>query len=83
MVSSPDASGAQDETKSQASRSKGIKTLGDINTACCAEGALRQRLETAGVVAAWFFLNISIASSTKWIFVHGNICIKDGSHAGA
>lgn len=35
-----------------------------------------RRLETAAVVISWFVLNISIASSTKWIFVKGSICIQ-------
>eukprot|EP00913_Durusdinium_trenchii_P035514 g33234.t1 len=38
---------------------------------------VRRRLETAVVVISWFALNISIASSTKWIFVKGSICIED------
>ena len=33
-------------------------------------------LETAAVVISWFVLNISISSSTKWIFVNGSICIE-------
>ena len=32
--------------------------------------------ETAAVVASWFVLNITIASSTKWILVHGSICFQ-------
>lgn len=31
-------------------------------------------IETAGVVVSWFVLNIAIGSSTKWIFVAGQIC---------
>lgn len=34
--------------------------------------------ETALVVLAWFALNISIASSTKWIFLYGQICDVGG-----
>ncbi|CAJ1347255.1 unnamed protein product, partial [Effrenium voratum] len=36
-----------------------------------------KQLETGLVVISWFVLNISIASSTKWIFVQGKICIQD------
>jgi len=42
-----------------------------------AQSALRQQLETAAVVCSWFALNITIASSTKWIFEYGTICIED------
>ncbi|CAE7831248.1 unnamed protein product [Symbiodinium microadriaticum] len=38
------------------------------------QGTWRRQLETAAVVTSWFVLNITIASSTKWIFVHGRIC---------
>eukprot|EP00931_Biecheleriopsis_adriatica_P073586 TRINITY_DN47842_c0_g1_i1.p1 TRINITY_DN47842_c0_g1~~TRINITY_DN47842_c0_g1_i1.p1 ORF type:complete len:394 (+),score=59.22 TRINITY_DN47842_c0_g1_i1:111-1184(+) len=38
--------------------------------------SFRRTAETVAVVLAWFALNISIASSTKWIFVDGNICIE-------
>ncbi|CAE7244890.1 unnamed protein product [Symbiodinium sp. CCMP2592] len=41
------------------------------------QGTWRRQLETAAVVSSWFVLNITIASSTKWIFVHGKICIQD------
>ncbi|OLP80667.1 putative sugar phosphate/phosphate translocator [Symbiodinium microadriaticum] len=41
------------------------------------QGTWRRQLETAAVVTSWFVLNIAIASSTKWIFVHGNICFQD------
>ncbi|CAE7532022.1 unnamed protein product [Symbiodinium natans] len=41
------------------------------------QGNWQRQLETAAVVTSWFILNITIASSTKWIFVHGNICIQD------
>ncbi|CAE7241594.1 unnamed protein product [Symbiodinium sp. CCMP2592] len=41
------------------------------------KGAWRRQLETAAVVTSWFVLNITIASSTKWIFVHGRICLQD------
>ncbi|CAE7589302.1 unnamed protein product [Symbiodinium pilosum] len=44
---------------------------------CCCQGALWHQLETVAVVTSWFILNITIASSTKWIFVHGKICIQD------
>lgn len=30
--------------------------------------------ETLAVVLSWFFLNIAMASSTKWIYVYGQIC---------
>lgn len=35
-----------------------------------------KKAETALVVASWFFLNIAMASSTKWIFVYGQICTE-------
>lgn len=38
------------------------------------DGGARRRLETFGVVLAWFVLNIAMGSSTKWIFVYGVIC---------
>ncbi|CAE7613860.1 unnamed protein product [Symbiodinium sp. CCMP2456] len=41
------------------------------------QGTWRRQLETAAVVTSWFVLNIAIASSTKWIFVHGKICFQD------
>eukprot|EP00439_Symbiodinium_sp_Y106_P069365 s2915_g11.t3 len=41
------------------------------------KGAWRRQLETAAVVTSWFVLNITIVSSTKWIFVHGRICLQD------
>ena len=44
---------------------------------CFSQGAWRRQLETAAVVTSWFVLNITIASSTKWIFVHGRICLQD------
>ena len=47
------------------------------HTSSCAQGNWQRQLETAAVVTSWFILNITIASSTKWIFVHGNICIQD------
>ena len=33
-------------------------------------------LATAAVVISWFVLNISMSSSTKWIFVNGRICVE-------
>lgn len=33
-------------------------------------------METALVVISWFILNIAIGTSTKWIFVFGNICVR-------
>lgn len=34
-------------------------------------------LHTAAAVLSWFILNIAMASSTKWIFLYGNICRED------
>lgn len=31
-------------------------------------------LVTLGVVSAWFVLNVAMGSSTKWLYLHGNIC---------
>lgn len=39
----------------------------------------RQGMETAGVVISWFFLNIAMGSSTKWLFIHGVVCPDEGS----
>ena len=38
----------------------------------------RQRLETLLVILLGFALNISMAISTKWIFVHGDLCNVNG-----
>ena len=38
----------------------------------------RQRLETVAVILLGFALNISMAISTKWIFVHGDLCNVNG-----
>ncbi|CAE8689113.1 unnamed protein product [Polarella glacialis] len=35
------------------------------------------KTKTVAVVLAWFALNIAMGSSTKWIFVSGEICIED------
>ncbi|OLP99764.1 putative sugar phosphate/phosphate translocator [Symbiodinium microadriaticum] len=58
-----------DETK-QAKKCSGHS----LNSCAFSQGTWRRQLETAAVVTSWFVLNITIASSTKWIFVHGRIC---------
>jgi len=35
---------------------------------------LQARIETGAVIAAWFVLNIAIATVTKWTYLHGQIC---------
>jgi drug/metabolite transporter (DMT)-like permease len=38
----------------------------------------RQSVETPLVVISWFVLNIAMGSSTKWLFIHGQICPDEG-----
>lgn len=38
----------------------------------------RHSIELVVVIAAWFALNISMGSSTKWLFLYGRVCQKDG-----
>lgn len=33
--------------------------------------------QTLAVVASWFFLNIAMGSSTKWIFLYAKICMEE------
>jgi len=36
----------------------------------------RNKLETAVVVLSWFAVNISMGTSTKWIYLHGKVCVE-------
>eukprot|EP00927_Polykrikos_kofoidii_P050101 TRINITY_DN44039_c0_g1_i1.p1 TRINITY_DN44039_c0_g1~~TRINITY_DN44039_c0_g1_i1.p1 ORF type:complete len:392 (+),score=56.49 TRINITY_DN44039_c0_g1_i1:149-1324(+) len=54
------------DSTASSSRASGMSTSSKKKNFC----------ETVVVVLSWFFLNIAMGSSTKWIFVHAKLCKK-------